>query len=60
MNDADREILVAEIDNPRVLVQNGFCLFASADKIDALFSDVGCGSRFRLPGLGEYKRQTKN
>ena len=60
MNNADREILVAEIDNLRVLIRGPLCLLTGADKIDFFFRDVSGGSRFRPAGLGECHRRAQN
>ena len=60
MNNPDREVLVAQIDNLRVLIPGSLGLFSCADFIDVFFHDVSSGRRCRFPGLGESRHRTQN
>jgi hypothetical protein len=60
MNNSDREILVAEINDPRVLIPRSHGLFSRKDFIDLFFHDVSRSRRCRLPGLGECRQRTES
>ena len=53
MNQADREVLVADINDFRVLIDGGPALFTLTEKVNLFLGDVRRGGRFRLGGLSE-------
>ena len=57
MNDADGEVLVADVDGFDVPIDS---LSLTVDYVDLFLRDVGCRGRFRLPALSEYQGWTQN
>jgi hypothetical protein len=53
-------ILIAEIDNLRVLIDDLLRLFTVADLVDFVFHDVSGCSRFRFRRLGEDDSWNQN
>src|SRR5215510_11906662 len=57
MNDADGEILMADVDGFDVPIDS---LSLTVDNVDLFLRDVSCRSWFRLPALSEYRDRTQN
>ncbi|PYS08975.1 MAG: hypothetical protein DMG15_25275 [Acidobacteria bacterium] len=57
MNDADAEVLVADVDGFDISIDS---LSLTVDNIDLFLRDVSCRGRFRLRALSEYQGWTEN
>ena len=57
MNDADAEVLVADVDGSDVPIDS---LPLTVDNVDLFLRDVSCRGRFRPPALSQYQGRTQN